>query len=93
MIPVLYPLLLLNLISFLLMGIDKYRAKKKNRRIPERTLLWSAFLFGGAGGFVGMRLFRHKTKHKKFTILLPLFLLLQAAALYFAFDAKWIVWM
>ena len=71
-----------NLIVFILYGVDKAKAKRGSRRIPERTLLWCAFLLGGIGGMARMLAFQHKTRHMKFRILLPvaLFLSLVAAA-------------
>ena len=65
-------LLIMSVIGFVTMGIDKRRAIRKGWRISERTLLLFALLGGGIGSFLGMRAFRHKTKHLKFTILLPL---------------------
>ena len=66
-------LLLINPLGFVLYGIDKAKSKRKgNRRIPERTLLWVARLGGGLGCWLGMMLFRHKTKHTRFMILVPL---------------------
>lgn len=73
-------LLLWNLTVFILYGIDKDKAKKGARRIPEKTLLWCAFLLGGIGGIAGMLTFRHKTQHLRFRILLPLALLVTLAA-------------
>lgn len=75
-------LILVNLLAFAAMGVDKRRAGKKEWRIPEASLLALAFLGGALGGTLGMLLFHHKTRHPKFTVLLPLFLLLQAAALW-----------
>ena len=75
-------LVIINLTAFAVFGIDKKRAKKGQWRIPEKTLLFLAFLFGGLGAFLGMRVFHHKTKHKLFTIGVPLCLLLNLAALY-----------
>ena len=72
-------LLLMNVLGLLLMYADKRRAKRKSWRIPERTLLLVAALGGGLGSLMGMYLFRHKTRHRKFTILVPLFLALQTA--------------
>ncbi|PWL45597.1 MAG: DUF1294 domain-containing protein [Clostridiales bacterium] len=70
-------LVLINLLSFCLCAADKRFAIRKHKRIRERTL----FLFAGAGGSVGlllgMYLFRHKTKHRSFTIGVPCILLLQ----------------
>ncbi len=63
-----------NILVFLMFGIDKYKAKKNRWRIPEHTLLTCAFLLGSLGGFFGMKLFHHKTLHKKFYIGLPLML-------------------
>ena len=65
-----------NFIVFLLFGIDKYKAKKNRWRIPEHTLLTCSFLLGSLGGFAGMKIFHHKTRHKKFSIGLPLMLAL-----------------
>ena len=72
-------LLLMNLLAFALYGIDKLKAKKGAWRIPEATLLLVAFLGGSLGALLGMELFRHKTKHAKFKILVPLFLVLHIA--------------
>ena len=61
-----------NLITFGLMGIDKSRSINKKFRISEKTLFTSAFLFGGLGILVGMSIFRHKTNHISFKIIIPL---------------------
>jgi len=68
-----------NLLAFVLYGVDKLKAKKGAWRIPEATLLLVAFLGGSAGALLGMEVFRHKTKHAKFRILVPLFLILHIA--------------
>ncbi len=68
-----------NLWVFLIMGVDKRKAKKGRRRIPERTLLLSALAFGALGGLIGMHLFHHKTRHKRFRYGLPIMLILQLA--------------
>ena len=70
-----YAVLLWNGVVFLLFGIDKYKAKKGLWRIPEKTLLWCALLFGSVGAFLGMKAFHHKTLHNKFRIGLPLMLI------------------
>ena len=81
-IAVLIYLLLINLLGFALYGVDKAKSKRKgSRRIPERTLLWVARLGGGLGCWLGMMLFRHKTKHTRFMILVPLWTVLWAVAL------------
>ena len=72
-------LLFVNLLAFALYGIDKLKAKKGAWRIPESTLLLVAFLGGSLGALLGMELFRHKTKHAKFKVLVPLFLILHIA--------------
>lgn len=75
-------IIFLSILGFALMGIDKKKAKKNAWRIPERTLILTAFVGGGIGSFLGMRVFRHKTKHAKFAILLPIAAILYAVALY-----------
>lgn len=69
----LYLLGLINLISFIFYGVDKYKAIKQKYRVPEKTLLWLAFLGGSVGAFIAMILFRHKIRKTKFIILVPLF--------------------
>ena len=70
-------LALINLLAFLIMGLDKRRARRGARRIPERTLFLAVFLGGGLGGILGLRLFRHKTLHRRFTLGFPLIFLLE----------------
>ena len=70
-------LLIINAVAFLLMLVDKLKSKRGLWRIPEATLIWSAVLGGSIGALMGMNLFRHKTKHPKFTIGLPLILAAQ----------------
>ena len=65
-------LLAMSAVTFALMGYDKSRSKRPGaRRVPERVLLLCALLGGGVGGFLGMRLFRHKTRHWYFALGLP----------------------
>ena len=71
--------LLVNIVAFAAYGIDKRKAQKGRWRIPESTLLLLAFFGGAIGALMGMRVFHHKTKHWKFKILVPLFLVLQLA--------------
>ena len=70
-------LLIINALSFLLMLMDKQKAKKDRWRIPEKTLLATALLGGSLGAIAGMKIFRHKTKHSKFAIGLPVILAIQ----------------
>ena len=72
-------LIAVNLVSFALYGLDKVKAKRGLWRIRESTLLLVAALGGSLGALLGMELFRHKTKHWTFKILIPLFLLLHMA--------------
>lgn len=68
---------LINVIAFLLMGIDKRRAKQNRWRIKERTLFLTAVLGGSIGAMLGMQLFRHKTKHQSFCVGMPAIFLVQ----------------
>ena len=72
-------LLAVNITSFLLYGIDKYKAKKGRWRISEATLLLMAVIGGSIGAWVGMRIWHHKTMHKKFKYGIPLIIILQVA--------------
>lgn len=65
-----------NIFVFFLYGLDKRRARKGKWRISEKALILSAFFMGGLGAALGMRLFHHKTKQRKFQILIPIALLL-----------------
>ena len=78
-------MIVMNLLAFCLMGYDKSRAQKGKWRVPEKTLFLATALFGGLGGTLGMFLFRHKTKHWYFRVFFPLFLLIQAAAVWYLF--------
>lgn len=71
--------LVVNLIVFLMYGIDKYKATHKKWRIPEATLIGAA-VFGVFGALAGMHFFRHKTKKPKFYITVPVILVLEVAA-------------
>lgn len=72
-----------NLLLFVLMGTDKHKAKAGARRIPEATLFFLAVLGGSAGGILGMLAFRHKTRHKLFTLGFPAIFLLEAAGVFY----------
>ena len=73
-----------NLIVFFTYGTDKLKAKKEARRISERTLLTLAFAAGGFGAMFGMVVFNHKTSKVRFRILVPLFTIVNGAALWMA---------
>ena len=73
----------INVLTFLLYGIDKWRAQRDRWRIPEDTLIWLALVGGSIGALLGMYLFRHKTKHRKFTIGIPVILAVQLVLAYF----------
>ena len=79
-------LLLVNLWAFVLMGIDKRRAKKDLWRIKERTLFLPVLLGGGVGGILGMKTFHHKTKHWYFRFGFPAILILELA------GVGWMTW-
>lgn len=70
-------LIIINLGTLLAMNIDKVKAKKSKRRIPEKTLFALVFLGGGIGGIIGMYTFRHKTKKARFVFGFPAILILQ----------------
>lgn len=72
-------LVVINVFSFALMGIDKRKAKKNKRRIPEKTLFLSAIFGGSVGSIAGMQVFQHKTKHISFAIGMPIILVVQLA--------------
>ncbi|EKQ53422.1 MULTISPECIES: DUF1294 domain-containing protein [unclassified Clostridium] len=69
--------LIINFIGFIIMLVDKQRAIHKEWRIPEKTLIGISILGGSIGMLIGMSTFRHKTKHKKFTVGVPFILLMQ----------------
>ena len=77
----LYDLLAVNSLTFLLYGIDKYKAKKGRWRISEATLLTMAAIGGSIGAWAGMRTWHHKTMHKKFKYGIPVIIIMQIALL------------
>lgn len=78
-------LVFINLLAFGLCGLDKWKARQGRWRVKERTLLWTAALGGSPGLLAGIYLFRHKTRHKKFTWGVPAILAAQAALLLWLF--------
>ena len=84
-------LIAVNAAAFLVFGLDKWKAKRKAkneavRRVPEKTLFLLAILGGSVGAILGMRVFHHKTLHRRFRYGLPAILVLQLAL------ATWIAW-
>lgn len=75
-------LLIVNAVSFLLMLVDKQKARRKLWRIPESTLFLMAAIGGSIGALAGMYTFRHKTRHLKFTLGVPAILVAQIAAVF-----------
>ena len=73
----LYYLIVINVVTFLVYGIDKWKAKQGSWRISEATLLILAVIGGSIGALLGMNVWRHKTMHKKFKYGLPLILIIQ----------------
>lgn len=76
-------LLIINLIGFLVMKIDKKRAKMQEWRIPEKTFFLITLFGGGIGTITGMYKFRHKTKKKYFTIGLPTIVIIEVISIYY----------
>ena len=74
-----YYLLAINVVTFIVYGIDKYKAKKAKWRISEATLLLLAVIGESIGAWLGMRVWHHKTMHKKFKYGIPAILLIQIA--------------
>ena len=72
-------LIAINVVTFLVYGLDKWKAKRDAWRISETTLLLLAAAGGSVGALLGMQIFRHKTKHVKFTVGVPAILIVQVA--------------
>ena len=70
-------LIAINVITFLVYGIDKWKAKRSKWRIPEATLLGLAVIGGSIGAWLGMKVWHHKTMHKKFKLGLPVIIIIQ----------------
>ena len=79
---IVYILIVINVITFLIYGIDKWKAKQGSWRISEATLLLLAVIGGCIGALLGMQVWHHKTMHLKFKYGLPLILLAQIALIY-----------
>ncbi|MBQ2122386.1 MAG: DUF1294 domain-containing protein [Bacteroidaceae bacterium] len=84
---IIYALLALNLITFIIYGIDKHKAKKAKWRIPESTLILLALIGGSIGAWLGIKAWRHKTQHPKFYIGIPLIITGQIILLIYLIKA------
>ena len=84
-----YNLLAINAVVFIMYGIDKYKAKKAKWRISEATLLLLAVLGGSIGAWMGMKVWHHKTMHKKFKYGIPAILLIQIALMTYLHMNIW----
>lgn len=84
-------IIIINLILFILMGIDKRKAKLHKWRISEKTLFIFSLLGGSIGGILGIYAFKHKTRHLKFTFGFPIILILQLIIIYFYLAYKNII--
>jgi uncharacterized membrane protein YsdA (DUF1294 family) len=73
----LYYLIVINIVTFLVYGMDKLKAKQGSWRISEATLLILAIICGSIGALLGMKVWRHKTQHKKFKYGVPAILIIQ----------------
>ena len=73
----LYYLIVINVVTFLVYGIDKWKAKQGSWRISEATLLILAVIGGSIGALLGMKVWRHKTQHKKFRYGIPVIIIIQ----------------
>ena len=79
-------LALINVVTFFIFGIDKWKAQRSKWRISESTLIWLSVFGGSVGALLGMKVWHHKTLHNKFRIGIPLILLAQIA------FALWLAW-
>jgi uncharacterized membrane protein YsdA (DUF1294 family) len=81
-------LAVINIAGFIMMGADKSKSRKRNRRVPERRLFLIAFSGGAAGIWIGMQLWRHKTKHETFFVGVPFIFIFNVLCVYLIM--KWL---
>ena len=81
-----YYLIIINIVTFLVYGIDKWKARKSLWRIREASLLMLAVLGGSIGAWLGMKVWHHKTLHKKFKYGVPLILITQLALILWIYN-------
>jgi uncharacterized membrane protein YsdA (DUF1294 family) len=79
-------LVIINVVTFFLYGVDKYKAKRAKWRIPEATLLGLAIIGGSVGAWLGMKVWHHKTMHKKFKYGIPAMIIIQLLVFGYYFD-------
>ena len=79
-------LIAVNIAAFAVMGADKYRAQRNRWRIKEASIFALGLIGGGTGLYLGMKLFRHKTKHLKFTLGIPAIIILNAIMLWYIIE-------
>ena len=79
-------LVIINIIAFMVYGIDKLKAKRGKWRIPEATLLFLAIIGGSIGAWCGVKVWHHKTLHKKFRYGIPLIIALQTAMVLYLYQ-------
>lgn len=75
-------IVIINIVTFIIYGIDKYKAKKGKWRIPENSLIGLAIIGGSIGAYLGMRVWHHKTMHLKFKYGIPLTIVIQLVIAY-----------
>jgi len=85
---IVFYLVILNVLTFLLYGIDKWKAKRSRWRIPESVLLGMAAVGGSVGAWLGMHVWHHKTQHKKFRYGVPAILVAQIVMLVWIFLSR-----
>ena len=81
-------LIAINVVTFFMYGIDKWKAKRSKWRISEATLLGMAAIGGSIGAWLGMRVWHHKTMHKKFQLGIPLILIIQLAIVLWLYSRR-----
>ena len=79
-------LVIINVVTFFLYGVDKYKAKRAKWRIPEATLLRLAIIGGSVGAWLGMKVWHHKTMHKKFKYGIPAMIIIQLLVFGYYFN-------
>ena len=82
---------IINLFAIFLMKYDKVKAINNQYRVSEKTLFLIALILGGIGIYIGMYLFRHKTKHVKFTVGIPLIIILNILTIYYLISHVFIM--